>query len=53
MKRSYYKKMDRNTVAWDLDAGCRRFTSNTKSRRKLRKTLRKNLRKRLDNLPKE
>lgn len=50
--RGYYKKADRETAAWDLDAGCRSFTANTKARRALRKKLRKRLRKVLDRLDK-
>lgn len=50
MKGSEYKKHDRNTYAWDLDAGCRAFTANTKSRRKLRKRLRKALRKKIERI---
>lgn len=46
--RGYYKKVDRDTCAWDLDAHCRRFTSQSKARRKLRRRLRRKLRKVLD-----
>jgi hypothetical protein len=48
MKGNEYKKHDRDTCAWDLNAGCRAFTANTKSRRKLRKRLRKALRKKIE-----
>lgn len=50
MKSNEYKKHDRNTCAWDLNAGCRAFTANTKSRRKLRKRLRKALRKKIERI---
>lgn len=48
MIKGYYKKVDTNTAAWDLDAGCRNLVSSTKFRRNLRKKLRRNLRKALD-----
>lgn len=43
--RAIYKRIDTETAAWDLDAGCRHFTPNTKARRKLRKRLRRIARK--------
>ena len=46
--RSLYKRYDRNTTAWDLNASCRRFVVNNKTSRALRKTLRKALRKKLN-----
>lgn len=47
--RSLYKRYDKNTTAWDLNAGCRSFITNNKTSRHLRKTLRKALRKKLNN----
>lgn len=47
--KNIHKKIDRETSAWDLDAGCRRFTPNTKARRKLRKKLRRMARKKINN----
>lgn len=46
--RAIYKKLDTETCAWDLDAGCRNIAPNNKRRRKLRKKLRKQLRKKLN-----
>lgn len=46
--RSIFKRIDRETCAWDLDAGCRKFTSNTKSRCKLRRKLRRMARKKIN-----
>ena len=46
--KSIFKRIDRETTAWDLDAGCRRFTVNTKARRKLRKKLRRMARKKIN-----
>jgi len=48
MKRGEFKRLDRETSCWDLDAGCRQFVSNNKSTRKLRKEMRKHARKRID-----
>ena len=45
MKKSFYKRMEKNTCAWDLTAACRKFTFHNKSRRKLRKELRRKSRK--------
>jgi hypothetical protein len=45
MKKSLYKRMERNTSAWDLTASCRAFVFNNKNRRKLRKELRRKSRK--------
>lgn len=47
--RSIYKKIDRDTTAFDLNVSCRRIIANTKSRRNLRKKMRRKLRKTLDN----
>ena len=46
--RSLYKRYDRNTTAWDLNASCRRFVINNKTSHTLSKTLRKALRKKLN-----
>ena len=51
--RSEYKKIDTETVAWDLNASCRSIISNNKSDRKLRKQLRRAARKRIDREYKE
>lgn len=40
MKKSLYKRMERNTSAWDLTSACRCFMINNKNQRKLRKELR-------------
>lgn len=48
MMRSLYKRIDRETMAWDLDANSRRIVTNNKTRRKLRKTLRKMARKKIN-----
>ena len=48
--KSLYKRYDKNTTAWDLNASCRRFVINNKTSRNLRKTLRKALRKKLNKL---
>lgn len=48
MMRSLYKKIDRQTTAWDLDSGSSRYVNNaTLSRRKLKHTLRKMARKKI------
>jgi len=49
MKHSLFKRIDRETSCWDLDAGCRRYVSNSKSTRKLRREMRKHARKRINN----
>lgn len=48
MKRNLYKHIDKETSAWDLDAGCRHIINNNKNNRKLRKTIRKHARKRIN-----
>ena len=45
MKKSLYKRMEKNTVAWDLTASCRQYVFNNKNRRKLRRELRRKSRK--------
>lgn len=47
---SLYKKYDKNTTAWGLNASCRKFITNNKTSRHLRKTLRKVLRKKLNTI---
>lgn len=49
MKKSLFKRIDRETTCWDLDAGCRRYISNNKRTRALRKEMRKHSRKRINN----
>lgn len=51
--RSEYKKIDTETAAWDLDAGCRNIIINNESNRKLRKRLRRMARKKIDREYKE
>ena len=46
--RGLYKKIDIDTTAFDLNASCRRFISNSRSNRQLRKKIRRKLRKTLD-----
>lgn len=48
--KSLYKRYDKNTTAWDLNASCCRFVINNKTSRNLRKTLRKALRKKLNKI---
>ena len=48
--RSLYKRYDKNTAAWDLNANCRRFIINNKTSRRLPKTHRKALRKKLNKI---
>lgn len=48
MKKMLYKRIDRETTAWDLDAGSRRWVFNNKRTRKLRREMRKHARKRID-----
>lgn len=45
MKKSLYKRMEKNTCAWDLTASCRQFVFNNANRRKLRRELRRKSRK--------
>lgn len=46
--RALYKRIDRETMAWDLDAGCRRFITNNKQQRELRRKLRRMARKKIN-----
>ena len=46
--KSIFKRIDRETAAWDLDAGCRRIIINNKSQRNLRRRLRRMARKKLN-----
>lgn len=48
MMRGIYKKIDRETVAWDLDRGSRRYVSMNDSRRKLKHRLRRMARKKIN-----
>lgn len=48
--RALYKRIDTETTAWDLNAGCRNIVSNNKSHRALRRKLRKMARKKLNKL---
>ena len=48
MKKSLFKRIDRETSCWDMDAGCRRYVSNNAATRKFRKEMRKHARKRID-----
>lgn len=48
MKNSLYKRIDRETSCWDLDARCRRWVSNNKRTRALRAEMRKHARKRIN-----
>lgn len=45
MKKALYKRMEKNTTAWDLTASCRKYVFNNKNRRKLRRELRRKSRK--------
>ena len=48
MIRGIYKKIDRETAAWDLDYGGRRYVSMSDSRRKLKRRLRRMARKKIN-----
>lgn len=48
MKNSMYKRIDRETACWDLDARCRRLISNNKRIRAFRAEMRKHARKRIN-----
>lgn len=48
MKKSLYKRIDRETSCWDLDANSRRWVGNNKRTRQLRREMRKHARKRID-----
>jgi len=45
MKNNLYRRMERNTAAWDLTADCRKYIYNNKNQRKLRRELRRKSRK--------
>lgn len=49
MKHSLFKRIDKETTCWDLDAGCRRYISNNKRTRAFRKEMRRHARKRINN----
>lgn len=53
MKRSIFKRIDRETACWDLDAGCRHIIISNKRTRKLRREMRKHARKRINKWMKE
>lgn len=46
--RNLSKKYDRETYAYDLDAGCRKFIRLSRAERRLKRRLRRALRKKLD-----
>lgn len=48
MKSNLYRRVEKNTAAWDLTAGCRKYIINSKSQRQLRKKLRKMARKKIN-----
>ena len=49
MRRNEYKKIDHETSAWDLDAGCRKWVDQgTPGRRRLRTRLKREARKKLN-----
>lgn len=49
MMRGLYKKIDHETSAWDLNAGCRRYVNTaTKCARNLKKKLRRMARKKIN-----
>lgn len=48
MKRSIFKRIDRETACMDLDAGCRHIIISNKRTRKLRREMRKHARKRIN-----
>ena len=46
--KALFKRIDRETTAWDLNAGCRRYITNNKNQRNLRRKLRKMARKKIN-----
>ena len=46
--KALFKCIDRETTAWDLNAGCRRYISNNKNQRDLRRKLRRMARKKIN-----
>ena len=46
--KSIFKRIDRETAVWDLDAGCRRIIANNKNQRNLRRKLRRMARKKIN-----
>jgi len=48
MMRGLYKKIDRETVAWSLDRGSRRYVSMGGNRRQLKRRLRRMARKKVN-----
>ena len=50
MKKALYKRIDRETSCWDVDAGSRRWVGNSARGRKLRAEMRKHARKRINRM---
>ena len=48
MKSNLYRRMEKDTCAWDLTAACRCYVFNNKSRRELRRRLRRKSRKNIN-----
>lgn len=48
MKSNLYRRVEKNTAAWDLTASCRKYIINNKNQRQLRKKLRKMARKKIN-----
>lgn len=48
MKKSIYKRIDRETSCWGLDASSRRYAYDTKRTREFRKEMRRHARKRIN-----
>lgn len=48
MKSNLYRRVEKNTAAWDLTTSCRKYIINNKSQRQLRKKLRKMARKKIN-----
>jgi hypothetical protein len=46
--KALFKRIDRETMAWGLDAGCRHYISNNKNQRNLRRKLRRMARKKIN-----
>ena len=46
--KALYRRIDNETAAWDLNAGCRRYITNNKNQRNLRRKLRKMARKKIN-----
>ena len=48
MKNNLYRRVEKNTAAWDLTAGTRKYIVNSKSQRNLRRKLRRMARKKIN-----